>query len=853
MTNTIRAAVKAGWLPGLMAANLLLALLINVQLLSAIGKPYGGFLIEYTGQTSWYKISNNTPYWMPALLYGGLKGGDPLKALNGQPFGYDHEQRFAEIYARGETSATVTVTRNNRNLDFVIPIRLFSLADVIDSHLPDFLNGLGYWLLALVIYRTRPCARLNRMTAVAANMLAVSLWLRHYAPFSPTIPIFTVAESAWHIGVAFVGVTVIHFALLITDDAPATKTNKRAPWWLVLGYAVTVIAAIAFGLDKLIIWPDVNAWTPLKGQLAGMILTTLFWASYGVGMGVLVLRMLFVLVRTRSRRMRRQLIVLLLGVLVSFLAFMREGILPDSFFGAARYFTFNGLDMRLLQLGIPIGMTFIIVRYQTLRGASNLFLFVLLLTGSALAANIGAWLIRLSVPDPGVFTIPPFIAVFVVAFLFGALWAGQPFWQNVLSRLFRWESHSLQAIQRFSESIATDAQSEAIPAHITAAMVSEFSVEQAALWLWDAPTQRYQLASEAGGATRKALPALSSTPEIITPPGAHDATAPLLAHPLLVGPDAPTAPAWLAALTGNRYEAVAALDFDAETSPGSSGMLGIDRRIGLLALGKRWDEETFHERDLEVLALIAQQSALFIVTARQIDELRRVPQRVTEAQERERAYLAQELHDTVQQFLGGLPLYLESVRRLNNAHAGGPAATPALPTAAPSQADALLRDCIAAATRASQDVRQLRQNLSPIQIQNNLSRPLGELVRYAATRYELDIHLDCAPAIDDIVPNGSRHALYRTIQQALDNVGTHAHAKHVDVTITVHADQLAFSIKDDGQGFSAAERIAAANDGHFGLISMHSRITALGGELSIVSETGRGTMVSGQLPLKVPQ
>ncbi len=827
MTRIAR-AIGSRWIPALMAVNLLIALIVNINLLNSIGRPFGGFLIEWTGQTSWYKVSNNTPYWMPGLLVSGLTGGDGLIALNRQPFSVDHAQRYADIFARGETTATLTVLRGESILDVVIPIRPFSLADAIDSHLPEFLNGLCYWLLALVVYRTRPGARLNQITAVAANMLGAAQWFRHYAPLSPTEPAYLLAETAWHVVVAFVGVTVIHFALLVTRDTNRAPRGARAPdtpRWLIAAYGVTTFAAIAYGLDKALVWPDVTGWTPLAGQAAAFILGTLFWIAYGIGMGVMIARALWVLFRTRSRRMRRQLIILLLGILVAFLAFMREGILPDSFFGPARYFTLSGLDMRLLQLGIPLGMAFMVVRYQTLRGASDLFIFVLLLAGSALVANIGAWLIRLSTPDPGAFSIPPFVPVFGVAFLFGALWAGQPFWRNVLSRLFRWESHSLQSIQRFSETLSTRGSTEDLPARVTAALVSEFSVEQAAVWLWEPGARCYHLAAQAGDVVK--LGDIHPTPE--TTSGAP------LQHPLLVGPDAPTAPAWLAALTECGFEAVAPLTAVVDGPQDAAGTLESTMRIGLLALGKRWDEETFHERDLEVFDLVAQQVALFIVTARQIDELRHVPERVNEAQERERAHLAEELHDTIQQFLGGLPLYLESVRRLASAD--------------PIQSDALLRDCMTDAHHASQTVRQIRQNLSPIQIQNSLSRPLGELVRYAASRYSLAIHLDCAPDIDTVLPGASRHAVYRTIQQALDNVGAHAHASRVDVLLRLEQGRLTFTVKDNGCGSSAIERASAANDGHFGLISMHSRIAALSGELTIASEPGAGTLVSAWLPI----
>ena len=105
-----------------------------------------------------------------------------------------------------------------------------------------------------------------------------------------------------------------------------------------------------------------------------------------------------------------------------------------------------------------------------------------------------------------------------------------------------------------------------------------------------------------------------------------------------------------------------------------------EQLIGLMALGNRWDEEILDERDLQVMELIAQQVSLFLLTASQVEELSQVPRRLAEAQKRERARIAQELHDTVQQFLGGLPFYLESSCEMLRTE--------------PDQAEALLRACL---------------------------------------------------------------------------------------------------------------------------------------------------------------
>jgi signal transduction histidine kinase len=300
-----------------------------------------------------------------------------------------------------------------------------------------------------------------------------------------------------------------------------------------------------------------------------------------------------------------------------------------------------------------------------------------------------------------------------------------------------------------------------------------------------------------------------------------------------IGSDVAEHPMWLEPLRLGGYEAVTPLI----TPAMDTGIA--DVRIGMLALGKRWDEEIFDERDMDILELIAQQVALFLLAAQQIDALRQVPQRVIEAQEHERAHLASELHDTIQQFLGGLPLMLESARkRMGNDT---------------QDADVILRDCELEAEHAAKTIRQIRANLSPIQMETSLIRPLNELVRQFELRNGVRIQLACSSDVDSKLSDAARFELFRVIQQALDNIIAHAQALKVTISLQCVDDRISFEITDDGVGFTNTDRETAAHGGHYGLISMNGRVTALGGELQITSSPGRGTTVSGWVPTRMTE
>jgi len=116
-------------------------------------------------------------------------------------------------------------------------------------------------------------------------------------------------------------------------------------------------------------------------------------------------------------------------------------------------------------------------------------------------------------------------------------------------------------------------------------------------------------------------------------------------------------------------------------------------------------------------------------------------------------------------------------------------------------------------------------------------------------RAKIETALDLPTDLDSLLAPQARHALYRVIQQALDNVAAHAHASRVIITPAPVEGRLNFAVSDNGVGSTDEERARAQSEGSFGLTSMHARITSLGGEFNIESSPNTGTTVSGWLPI----
>lgn len=92
-------------------------------------------------------------------------------------------------------------------------------------------------------------------------------------------------------------------------------------------------------------------------------------------------------------------------------------------------------------------------------------------------------------------------------------------------------------------------------------------------------------------------------------------------------------------------------------------------------------------------------------------------------------------------------------------------------------------------------------------------------------------------------------ALYRVIQEALNNAVKHAKANSVLVLLRADHSALYCTIEDDGAGFDPAAAQAPGSRKGLGLIGMQERVKALGGNLQITSSYGSGTRVLLQLPI----
>jgi len=202
----------------------------------------------------------------------------------------------------------------------------------------------------------------------------------------------------------------------------------------------------------------------------------------------------------------------------------------------------------------------------------------------------------------------------------------------------------------------------------------------------------------------------------------------------------------------------------------------------------------------------------------------------------ERDRLARELHDSVKQHLFSLAMAASGIRTHLDA----------LPDV-PDNLTEMAGEVETTARTAQREMTRLVKDLRPDPLQEQgLAAALNDYTLLFGAREHLLIYLE-VQGNDALLPPPVAEALYRVAQEALHNVARHARATRVDVHLRCIPEQVALTIRDNGVGFDPGQ----ARRG-LGLANMQERMLAVGGRLTVESQTGAGATVSAEVGLTHP-
>jgi len=206
-------------------------------------------------------------------------------------------------------------------------------------------------------------------------------------------------------------------------------------------------------------------------------------------------------------------------------------------------------------------------------------------------------------------------------------------------------------------------------------------------------------------------------------------------------------------------------------------------------------------------------------------ERRRAGSAALQAQEEERARVARDLHDEVNQSLTGLLLRLEAARE-----------------AAPPELEAELAETKALAHQAMRELLSLARQLRPTALDDlGLVAAIGGQVEQLA-RGEMEAELAVDGNFSEL-GDDAQLVVYRVAQEALSNAARHSGAGRVAVKLRRRDSDVELEVADDGRGFAFDE-----SEGGLGLAGMRERALLIGGQLTIESRPGRGTTVRLTVP-----
>ncbi|HEY4102801.1 MAG TPA: CheR family methyltransferase, partial [Polyangiaceae bacterium] len=206
--------------------------------------------------------------------------------------------------------------------------------------------------------------------------------------------------------------------------------------------------------------------------------------------------------------------------------------------------------------------------------------------------------------------------------------------------------------------------------------------------------------------------------------------------------------------------------------------------------------------------------------------------RLVTAQEEERSRISRELHDEVGQQLTAFTLVLQSLES----------------TAGAEPLAAKLHELRTMAESVGGEIHQLAAELRPVALdQLGLQGALSGYLESWGERSAVQVDFFCTGIDEKRLPREIETTLYRIVQEAMNNVFKHAKAKNVSVSVERRGNHALCIIEDDGSGFN--QELLASDIVRIGIAGMRERASIVGGELTIESSAGAGTVVRARLPI----
>lgn len=239
-------------------------------------------------------------------------------------------------------------------------------------------------------------------------------------------------------------------------------------------------------------------------------------------------------------------------------------------------------------------------------------------------------------------------------------------------------------------------------------------------------------------------------------------------------------------------------------------------------------QEKLHQQVHQLSNMLSQNQALH-------QRVREATDRIVELNEVSLRRLGRELHD------GPAQIISYGLLRLDSLIPDGSHKQPDTSCIDQSERDKF-RESLA---EALQEIRDISAGLAIPELDKlTLHESLSHVVNTHRRRTGTEVMLDVQD-LPDRLKLPAKIALYRIVQEALNNACKHGNGQQQCVVASSNGHSVTVKVTDAGPGFVPVE---AFDNGRLGLSGMRERIESLGGQFSIQSAAGKGTVVTATMP-----
>jgi signal transduction histidine kinase len=221
------------------------------------------------------------------------------------------------------------------------------------------------------------------------------------------------------------------------------------------------------------------------------------------------------------------------------------------------------------------------------------------------------------------------------------------------------------------------------------------------------------------------------------------------------------------------------------------------------------------------------------------EQIQAMSRRLVDIQESERRQFARELHDRVGQNLTALSISLDILKTQLPGNGSQPLRT-------------RLDDAASLLESTSGTIENVMSELRPPMLDDYGLLPA---LQWYASEFSVRTGIEVSVEGDERMERltqASEIALFRIVQEALNNVAKHAHAGRVHITLERAGAQLVLTVADDGVGLGTTTPSGTRQRRGLGMVTMRERTQAVGGEFEIGAAPGRGTRVLVRVPSEPP-